>query len=621
MQLEEVCGRFESAWQAAAGGTGPRIEDYLASVPDPARPALTRELVRIDMDYRKSAGPAPRAEEYRTRFPDLDGAWLESALARTLVASPSSEVATGTSTPYGDRLSTMPGALALPARFDDYELLNEVARGGMGVVYKARQLSLNRVVALKMILEPGPLTAVAVQRFHREAQAAAALDHPNIVAVHASGQHDGRPYFTMAYVEGDNLREVVRRDGLPTPERAAALLTAVAEAVSYAHGHGIIHRDLKPENVLIDRHGRPRVTDFGLAYRPETPTMPDRLTHSGQVLGTPAYMSPEQAMSQPEAVGPATDVYSLGAILYFLLTGQPPFQGRTATEVLCRVLTTPPVPPRQVNPMASAALEAVCLRCLNKDPAQRYPSAEALAAALRTALEDDRTTGATGAAPPAARPGQSRWAWAGLAAAGLVGTAVVAWLVVSSWGSRPAATTSSPGSTAQATPAQLPPPESTRTDFALDVVMVDTQEGTGDPIVLRPDEGVIRVRTGQSLKFRVKVGKPAYVGVWSVNADGPAEQLFPNEDEKNHHFAQGEQRLVPGKCNIQLSPTAAGGTDWVWVQAATRPWDPDEGERDGPLLLFKSERQREKWEEQRRGMRLRPKGEFAEAVLRYRVEP
>jgi serine/threonine-protein kinase len=318
--------------------------------------------------YRHGAGRAP----------------VPSALPAWTPGQPGANTATGTEAP--PQAATAP-FLPLPARFDDYELLEELARGGMGVVFKARQVSLNRLVALKMILDSGPLSDEAVRRFHREAQIAAALDHPNIVAIHASGQHDGRPFFTMAYVEGENLGEVVRRHGLPPPQQAADWLRVVAEAIGFAHQHGIIHRDLKPENVLLDRHGRPRVTDFGLAYQLEPAALPGRLTVPGQVLGTPAYMAPEQALGKVEAVGSATDVYSLGGILYFLLTGQMPFQARSVTEVLCQVMTAAPTPPRQVNPQAAPELEAICLRCLEKDPARRYPSAEALAAALRAAGE------------------------------------------------------------------------------------------------------------------------------------------------------------------------------------------------------------------------------------------
>src|SRR5579863_3500492 len=230
------------------------------------------------------------------------------------------------------------GAEAAPGtrirQFGDYEILEEIARGGMGVVYKARQISLNRPVALKMILAGQWATPEARQRFRAEAEAAANLQHPNIVAIHEVGEHEGQPYFTMDFVDGTNLAALVRGKSLP-PERAAAYVKTIAQAVQFAHEHGILHRDLKPQNVLIDRDDRPRITDFGLAKRVETES---GLTHTGEVLGSPSYMPPEQASSRLDDVSPQSDVYSLGAILYELITGRAPFSGATALETLCQVI-------------------------------------------------------------------------------------------------------------------------------------------------------------------------------------------------------------------------------------------------------------------------------------------
>jgi hypothetical protein len=489
--------------------------------------------------------------------------------------------------------------VSLPARFGDYELLEEIARGGMGVVYRARQVSLGRVVAVKMILGRVAESEEAVERFHREARAAAALDHPNIVAVHASGQHDGRPYFVMAYVEGDNLNDLVRREGLPAPRRAAELLRAVAGAVEFAHGHDIIHRDLKPENVLVDRQGRPRVTDFGLACQLELPAAGDRLTYEGQVLGTPAYMSPEQAMTRHESIGPATDVYSLGGILYFLLTGRPPFQGRSATEVLCRVVTQAPTPPRQLNRRAPADLEAVCLRCLEKDPERRYPSAEALAAAL-------------GAAARAAAPGPLGRRWSrrigvGLAVVALLGIAAGVW-VASSGGllTTASASTDQAGGTQPAPPdgaAQRQPPQEPRKDFDLTVAMVGQVELKPGP------DGLLRLKAGDRVQYRIKVDQAAYVGVWSINADGTIDHLFPNEGDRDNYFEKCQERLVPSH---PVRATTSKGTDWLWVQASTYKWAFEESRRVGPFALFQTERG------SRRNFEVPT---LAEAVLQYRVDP
>jgi len=257
----------------------------------------------------------------------------------------------------------------------DYELIEEIARGGMGVVYKARQVSLNRTVAVKLMLFGEFASEEFVRRFRAEAEAVASLQHPNIVAIHEIGEHEGQHYFSMDYVAGQNLAERARDNPLP-PEVSADYLQTIAEAVHYAHERGILHRDLKPSNVLIDDLDRPRITDFGLAKRLRQDA---NLTTTGQVLGSPNFMPPEQASPDRGPVGPASDVYSLGAILYHLLTGRPPFLAGSAEETLNRLLHTEPVAPRLLNPAVPRDLETICLKCLEKEPHRRYTKAQALA--------------------------------------------------------------------------------------------------------------------------------------------------------------------------------------------------------------------------------------------------
>jgi serine/threonine protein kinase/tetratricopeptide (TPR) repeat protein len=298
--------------------------------------------------------------------------------------------------------------------FGDYELLQEIAHGGMGVVFKARQISLHRVVALKMIL-PGHLASKqAVKRFHVEAEAAAGLDHPNIVSIYGVGQHEGQHYFSMQFVEGQSLSQHLARrpEGLSLHE-AARLLVTVARAVHHAHQRGILHRDLKPANILVDAQGQPHVTDFGLAKQIEGI---EELTLSGTALGTPNYMSPEQASGTGRTLTTATDIYSLGAVLYFLLTRRAPFKGATPLEVMRKVVEEEPVPPSKAaktnalrlekpagrpeanhdappTPLPTHTidrdLETICLKCLEKDPIRRYASADALADDLERWLRDE----------------------------------------------------------------------------------------------------------------------------------------------------------------------------------------------------------------------------------------
>ena len=267
--------------------------------------------------------------------------------------------------------------------FGDYELLSEVARGGMGVVYKARQVTLNRVVALKMILSGNLARKEEIKRFKLEAEAAAQLDHPSIVPIHEIGEHDGQHYFSMGYVDGGSLSGRLRKGPL-SPDESASLLSQICDAVEYAHTMGVVHRDLKPSNVLLDGNGSPRVSDFGLAKRVDCDS---ELTKTGQAIGTPAYMPPEQAAGKIDEIGPHSDVYSLGAILYAMLTGRPPFHAATTFDTLRQVLQSEPVPPIQINSAVPTDLNTICLKCLNKDPIKRYESAQDLGEDLRRFLD------------------------------------------------------------------------------------------------------------------------------------------------------------------------------------------------------------------------------------------
>ena len=276
-------------------------------------------------------------------------------------------------------------AAELLGELGDYELLEEVGRGGQGVVFRARQKSLNRIVALKVISLGQWASKAHLRRFRLEAEAAARLEHPGIVPIHEVGERDGSCYFSMKFIEGGQLDEVARREPMSI-RRAAELITKVARTVHYAHEHGILHRDIKPGNILLDAKAEPHLTDFGLARLVESESS---VTQTLDVLGTPSYMAPEQAVGNNSAITSVTDVYGLGAVLYQLLTGQPPFAGGATYETIKLLLDTEPRPPRLLNPKIDRDLSTICLKCLEKDPKRRYPSALALAEDLERWLKHE----------------------------------------------------------------------------------------------------------------------------------------------------------------------------------------------------------------------------------------
>jgi WD40 repeat protein len=279
----------------------------------------------------------------------------------------------------GPRVSALP----VVRYFGDYELLEEVGRGGMGVVYKARQCSLNRTVAVKMILAGQLADEEEVRRFQAEAELAAGLDHPGIVPIFEVGRHEGQCYFSMAYVEGRSLAQEVAQAPLP-PRRAAERMCRVAQAVHYAHGKGVIHRDLKPSNILLDANDQPRITDFGLAKRV---AVDGGQTASGQILGSPSYMPPEQAEGRLDRIDARSDVYALGATLYHLITGRAPFQAAHVLDTLAQVRREDPLAPRQINPRLPRDLDTICLKCLEKSPHRRFSTVDEFREELQRFLD------------------------------------------------------------------------------------------------------------------------------------------------------------------------------------------------------------------------------------------
>jgi serine/threonine-protein kinase len=429
-----VCAEFVAARNEALanGQEPPRVDDYLLQVAPPDRPALQGELLALERIHRPRpdemtvaleatptktdsaegsdgagarSGPAdaiPPAPPDRVNADD--GAAPAAAPPAALSAGPADLSASQLTVEHStqpaleptvagrrdDRSFSLANEVAATASVDQipvpgYEIVGELGRGGMGVVYKARQLGLNRWVALKLLLAGAHAGPQQAARFRAEAEAVARLQHPNIVQIHEIGATDGLPYFSLEFVDGGCLTEKIHRQPKP-PREAAHLIETLARAMQYAHERGIIHRDLKPANVLLTSEGMPKIADFGLAKRLEENSSQ---TKSGTLLGTPSYMAPEQARGDTQKVGPGADVYALGAMLYELLTGRPPFQGATVAETVLRVERDEPMPPRRLQPQVPRDLETICLKCLQKEPQRRYASAHALAEDLRRFLADE----------------------------------------------------------------------------------------------------------------------------------------------------------------------------------------------------------------------------------------
>jgi serine/threonine protein kinase len=427
--LQTLLDRQMEAWLRGERLTA---EAFLEEYPSLRGDERLHAVVCNEIALREAMGESPAWEEYRERFPHLavqlrprfftgeasivqrpvnSAAVRTASLERTVIG------AAPPPSPRADPLSLQPTLVNAAAPTNPasdmssshqmsvagYELLDELGRGGMGVVYRARHIKLNRIVALKMVLSGGHASSEELARFRLEAEAVAQLKHPNIVQIFDVGESFGKPYFSLEFVEGGSLERKLNRSTLTGPQ-AAELVEALSRGMHTAHEQGIIHRDLKPANILLTKDGTPKVTDFGLAKQLQSESGSGR-TQSGSVMGTPSYMSPEQAEGNLEVLGPATDVYALGAILYSALTGRPPFKGATVMETINQVIHDEPVPPSRLQPGVPRDLETICLKCLEKQPRKRYASAAELADDLRRYLDGE---------PIHARamgPAERAWRW------------------------------------------------------------------------------------------------------------------------------------------------------------------------------------------------------------------
>jgi serine/threonine protein kinase len=411
LRVDQACNAFEMAWrtftQTKSGNQQPQFEQYLEEVSGTERSMLLRELILIDVIYRTRVRQNPKVEEYQARFPGivLDISEIfqqaesvgpeknqekpraeshlphQSGTAKTRLEKEATDRAPASLSPAGP--SPHPPILDMPTSefpiIPGYAILRQLERGGMGVVYLARQDTLNRFVALKMIRATSPAEPEESARFAVEAEAVARLDHPNIVRIHDFGEHNGVPFFSMEFVGGGNLGARLS-SGSMAPHEIAILMEALAKAMHHAHQQQIIHRDLKPTNVLLTLEGVPKIADFGLAKCLDRDT---QLTVSRTVMGTASYMAPEQARGDTRAIGPAADIHGLGAILYEMIAGRAPFLAETRELTILQVLFNDPAPPSHFRGGVSMELEAICLKCLEKVPENRYANALDLAEDFR----------------------------------------------------------------------------------------------------------------------------------------------------------------------------------------------------------------------------------------------
>jgi hypothetical protein len=518
-RVDAACLRFEAAWTA---GARPRIEDFLGASPEPERPALLRELLRLELEYRHRGGESALPQEYRTRFPEhaalVDDVW-----------------------------AAVPPSAVGPSQIGRYRILDTLGTGGMGRVYRAHDPELDRVVAVKVPRCDGaPGVRPQVSRFLREARAAGRVRHAHVCPIHDVGVYQGQPYVVMAFVEGQSLAQRLKEHGrYEDCRQAVRLVRQVAEALEAVHAHGIVHRDLKPGNILLDRAGQPLVTDFGLACLAGDA---EHLTAEGAVVGTPAYMAPEQVDPTVGAVGPHSDVHSLGVVLYQLLTGSLPYQG-TVPSVLHQIATAAPPSPACFRPELPPTLVAIVQKAMARQPADRYPSARAFAEALTRWLDGSGSAVAaaadagTATAPPAAganvRAGRSR-SWLPWLAAGVtltaLGLAAGLHLRSSSSGDRP------PEEVA------LPPFKGW-----IDARIWERENPRRQDVRLN-EEGTLPVKAGDWVRVEAQVDRPAYLYVILIDTEGKVQPIYPWE-EGRWNRPQAEQPRASLRLPEKRSPT------------------------------------------------------------------
>ena len=542
----------------------PMLEDYSRKYTDLGPPEDTPlELIGEEYRVRRSWGAAPDHESYRMRFPK-HGPELENLLAEidkkwsgdTARPAETIDMRPPVETPASPPVAKTP----TPQRIGKYHVVGVLDEGGQAKVYRAVHPTLAQEVVIKVDRHPNQTGPLAAERLQSEGRILAELVHPNLARVFDLDWHEGCPYLVMEYIRGLTLGQYAEQHP-PEPSAAARLVAKICRALAVAHSKGVVHQDIKPKNIIVDESGEPHLLDFGLAQLHNawaTDSWAD-----GLVVGTLQYMAPEQAAGDHDRIGPRSDLFAVGAVLYALLVNKPPFEGRTVDEVLGRARRCDFDADALVQARVPAALRRICLRAMSVEPADRYDNAEQMAAELERF---------------AAGPRIGRRALVLALGLTLVALGLLSWQFVSG--------------RSRFNPARLLG-RPLRQDFRLQVGLLGQPPGTAEKIMLEPGERFI---------LQLEADRDCYVGVWHVDAKGNVLQLFPNQYDDDNLVRAGKRRTVPGNAEYAVKATPSVGFEYLHVVASTERWESETGQRLGPYVMFATPEERKQWERKVRGI-------------------
>lgn len=572
--------RWRQASMSQFLSEGPRVEDYVRSYPEMGPiEELPLDLIAEEYRARLRFGDRPEQDAYRERFPHA-GPHLAEVLLKIREELMPDTRASGVTFPWpppgtSDVALAPPGPVVALEKIGKYHIIGMLDEGGQAEVYRAVNPDLSREVVLKLgrpLL--GPSQAAARDRLREESRLLAELDHPAIAKVLDLDFFECRPYLVMEYIRGRNLRQYAEQHPVP-PRESAGLVAMIARAIGTAHARGIVHQDIKPKNLLIDEAGQPRVIDFGLARLCNA--WRDNTAEPGTVIGTIEYMAPEQARGETDRVGPAADIFALGGVLYFLLTGQAPFAGAGVADSLERAREG-----RWDDAALSSfgiprALAAICRRAMELDPADRYATAEEMADALERYLR---------------QPSQLKWLLAVLGATAIVVAAMLGIFKMSGRQDTP--------------PGPVQPRTSRESETALGILKRPLRHDFPVQFTLlgQKENGSHQVTfvEGQRIAFQISSSRDCYVGIWHIDSKGTVTQLFPTARDKDHFLPAGASRTIPGDMEYAIRATMPEGAEYLHFVASSERWEPKTGENLGAHVVFATLEERRQWEDQIRGI-------------------